>query len=415
VVDRCGTEHPVSYDDGAVAGVQWRSMRRGREILAWVLLTLFGLLLGIGLIEGGVRALHLVQDRFWELDPLLGVRHIAGKSGWWTQEGHEFRVPIQINAEGLRDVEHTYEKPPGVQRVLLLGDSFIEALQVPLAQSLGRRLAKRLGPGIEVISAGVSGYGTASELLFLQKEGWRYDPDVVVLAFYTGNDVKNNSSTLEDILPPVYDGDGRLLRVQEPAAGAVSRSRKSWHECLYSYRFTRQLVLEHPALAKPLHRLGLIGADGLLVAPERAGVPVDYWIFAPNPSEDWQIAWQHTDDLLSQMRRAVASRGRQFVVMVIPSRYQIYPELWRETISAHPAMRERQWDLDAPARRVMAWCAAHRADCLDLSAAFLQAARGSARLYFHFDGHWTAAGHRLAARELARFLESHQLLREQSH
>ena len=62
-------------------------MTRGRALAAWALLTLFGMLLGCGLIEVGVRALHFVPDRFWEPDPLLGWRHIAGKvAKFWTRE-----------------------------------------------------------------------------------------------------------------------------------------------------------------------------------------------------------------------------------------------------------------------------------------------------------------------------------------
>jgi hypothetical protein len=54
----------------------------------------------------------------------------------------------------------------------------------------------------------------------------------VLLAFYPGNDVKNNSPTLEDALKPVYGPDGTLEKVVEEGV----RVRPSgWREVLASY------------------------------------------------------------------------------------------------------------------------------------------------------------------------------------
>lgn len=387
-------------------------MGRGRELFAWALLVVFGVALGFGTIEVGVRALHLVPDRFWRADADLGWRHTAEESGWWTQEDREFTIPIHINAQGLRDVDHAYEKPTGVERVMLLGDSFIEALQVPLADTIARRLQAALGQHVEVIGTGVSGYGTASELLFLRREGLRYDPDVVVLGFYPGNDVKNNSPTLEDTLRPVYDSHGRLLRVEQPAGlrGGLSQERKGWRAHLQSYQYIRQLILRHPGLAAPLHRLGLMRATGPRTAPERDGIPVDYWVFAPQPDGEWQLAWARTEGLLDEMRATLAEAHKHFIVMLIPTRYEVYPDSWQQTIAVYPAMRNRTWDPTAPRERMLAWCQAHAVSCLDLYPAFRAAAGGAAPLYFHHDGHWTAAGHAVAAKGLAEFLLQQRLV-----
>jgi hypothetical protein len=50
---------------------------------------------------------------------------------------------------------------------------------------------------MEVLNFGVSAYGTAQELLTLREEVWRYAPDVVVLALFTGNDLSDNSAALD--------------------------------------------------------------------------------------------------------------------------------------------------------------------------------------------------------------------------
>src|SRR5207253_4628700 len=109
-----------------------------------------------------------------------------------------------VNSEGLRDREHSKTKPPNTLRIAILGDSMTEALQVPVQYTFWHILEHDLaackslgGRQVEVMNFGVSGYGTAQELLTYRHWGAAYSPDVTVLAFYPGNDVRNNSKELE--------------------------------------------------------------------------------------------------------------------------------------------------------------------------------------------------------------------------
>jgi hypothetical protein len=390
---------------------------KAREWVAGAVLATIGVLFSLALLEVGVRALHLVPDRFWEPDPTRGVRLTAGKRGWWTQEDREFLVPVQINRKGWRDVEHEYAKPAGTFRILVLGDSFVEAMHVPLEATFPRLLEGELNkdgtpPHVEVVSAGVSGYGTASEVLLFEQEGKRYQPDLVVLAFYPGNDVKNNSPTLEDTLKPVYAADGSLQKVvgteqkQEPHGwrGLIARAA--------AYHYFRQLLLlRHPQLAQRLVRLGLLKGDAVKAAPESGGIPVDYGIYSPAPSPEWQEAWQHTETLLDRLRQSVQASGAQFAIAILSSRDQVYMKWWQEIMSAHPAMAGQEWDLDAPQHHAETWCATHDVPCAALTPRFREAAaHGGEPLHFHHDGHFTVAGHRLAATVLNEFLQQHRLV-----
>ena len=96
-------------------------MSFGRRALAVLVLIGFGTGLACLSLEVGVRVLHLLPDRFWEPDATLGTKLIPGASGWWTQEEHEFTVPVQINTQGRRDLERPVQKAAGTSRILLLG------------------------------------------------------------------------------------------------------------------------------------------------------------------------------------------------------------------------------------------------------------------------------------------------------
>ena len=78
----------------------------------------------------------------------------------------------------------------------MLGDSFTWGYGVAddevFTEVLEHNLAER-GTRCEVINTGVSGWGTDQEYLFLTDEGFKYEPDLVVVAFFLFNDPRNNS------------------------------------------------------------------------------------------------------------------------------------------------------------------------------------------------------------------------------
>ena len=114
--------------------------------------------------------------------------------------GYDYSVTQKTNNLGFLDRDHTFEKPKDTYRILFLGDSFVEAVQVSIpakVHSLTERfLNKNVIPKkVECIALGFSGMGTANELLFYDKLGKKFSPDLVVVVFIA-NDFPNNSPVL---------------------------------------------------------------------------------------------------------------------------------------------------------------------------------------------------------------------------
>ncbi|MBK7875211.1 MAG: hypothetical protein IPJ77_05595 [Planctomycetes bacterium] len=107
-------------------------------------------------------------------------------------------VEFRINSRGLRDDrEHAYAKPDGLRRIVCLGDSFTIGYEVDEADCFARVLERELrasGLRVDVLNAGVSGFSTAEEVLYLERELARYEPDLVILSFF-GNDLADNVRT----------------------------------------------------------------------------------------------------------------------------------------------------------------------------------------------------------------------------
>lgn len=146
-------------------------------------------------------------------DATLGWRNIPN----WKATTHG--KPLSINSQGLRDSEHGFEKPEGVRRVLVLGDSYTWGYGVGdqeiFCHLLERRFQDR-GESVEVINSGVSGWGTDQELLYLRQEGLKYLPDVVVVALFIGNDLDNNVAAEQYLLHKPVFADGQLTLENSP-------------------------------------------------------------------------------------------------------------------------------------------------------------------------------------------------------
>ncbi|HEX7878274.1 MAG TPA: SGNH/GDSL hydrolase family protein, partial [Candidatus Eisenbacteria bacterium] len=161
---------------------------------------LIGLFLGIVALELGLRLIGWSSPRLVEHDPDRGKAYRPGIHWHQSEEGE---ADVVINRWGFRDRDWTVEKPPGTVRVALLGDSFVDGLQVPVDSTWARVAERRLNAcrafgdsTVEVMNFGVSGYGTAQELQTLRHEVLRFHPDVVVLSFLPGNDVRDNGLLL---------------------------------------------------------------------------------------------------------------------------------------------------------------------------------------------------------------------------
>ncbi|GEM_PF-732204 len=153
-------------------------------------------------------------------DTPYGVRmNMPNMSFWHTSP--DYHVNIRTNSHGIRsDKEIPYTKAPGTVRILGLGDSFALGYEVDLEDTYLYQLEKKLqakgARNVEVINLGVSGFGTAEELITLLNEGFKYSPDIVILGYCT-NDIENNVTS--DLYALQGDSLRRKSMIYLPAIG----------------------------------------------------------------------------------------------------------------------------------------------------------------------------------------------------
>lgn len=428
------------------------------NLIGRLLLVAVGLLAPLLIVEIGVRLTNLAppadpNPSIWQPHPLFGWWHIPYSGGVFHSDFNEFEAEVRINARGLRDREIGYDNPNGALRILSLADSFGEALQVNLEETYHKQLeallAGSLGRPVEVLNAGVGGWGTDQEAIFYVAEGFRYNPDVVLLAFFTRNDAVNSYGPLEiarnggsqqkqffslspngELIPPPLEQNGNTQPGQEsklqsglsqsgPAVGDSSRngppllflSDDLWRVSAL-YRFVSPYLRDIPPVVQRLGPSGILGGEAVVRAGHPS-IPVPFYVYQSPADDCFEAAWALTEAIIARLRDEVESRGAKLVVVIIAAPEQVYPAEWARTLAANPAMPKLSWDLEAPNRRLTNFLLAQNIPHLDLLPVFRQAAArpDAPPLHFRHDQHWTVAGHRLAAGAIHDFLLN-ELLRQ---
>jgi len=346
------------------------------------------ILLGLGWVSDAatLRIVGTHCDMIY--DSLLGWNNPSGavmKDEWGGMD-------VIINSMGFRDREYAEQKPDGVFRILVLGDSFTWGLGVSQEEIYTEVLESMLNqtlegsPRVEVINAGISGFGTDQEYLLLQRWAKRLAPDLVVLFFYE-NDIHNNISSFQYHAPkPIfYARNDRLVLHNVPVPRIVLDEKEELYliescsmlENLASFRVALTRAQTNYRVCAVLDALGLVD-----LSPP--------WGYV-NMTDSKQLTLR----LIQAMRQQSKAVEAAFTVVYCPPSTNLTPQDYAMA-SEPPAL--------------VAELEKHQIPCLDLFAEFKarnvsgDAIRIKRPLQEKPDLHFNPAGHRLEAEILHRYI-----------
>jgi GDSL-like lipase/acylhydrolase family protein len=326
--------------------------------------------------------------------PLTKVPTPHQGSTWHQPHGlHHYQGPVfggpaphnsfRWNSWGLADFERTKAKKPGHKRILVIGDSYVEGVQVPLEAHyhvvLEKQLASKLDHPLETLAIGWAGWGQAAELRALKGEqenvdfppGMDLSPDLVIVEFLPGNDVRNNHDELE-----------RMCN-GEAASELWMTSNKAIESRLFSI-----------ALLIRKFDQAMRNASG-----KREHIDSGVYQVTPNREPElWAEAWTNTKSLLGEIRDLCRSKDAELLVVSFCGAHEVSQQ-------APPGV-----DFDLPAARVKRMCEELGIPFYDTASVIREAAKGGSVSYQH-DGHWNERGHEAAATGTAKFIAEHPQLK----
>jgi len=310
-----------------------------KNVAKKILLILFGVFISLAVCEAGLRILgYKFSGSTYTADPLLGWSLRPGASAWEADEGVAWS---KINSHGFRDRERALNKPAGVYRIAVLGDSGTEARQVDMDKTYTSLTEKELnrrhcfGEGeVEVLNFGVPGYGTGQELLLLRDRVWKFSPDMIVLQVFTGNDIFNNHRALNvstpDLAPYFLLKDGKLTLDDS------FRQAPAFNPNRIKLKGIAADITNSSVLLQMLYKLRRMGAqreemarmDVKASAASNAPPPdyQRYLAFLPPSIPSMVEAWQVTDALIAEFGKEVRSHHAPLLIMLTPTKHQTYTD-----------------------------------------------------------------------------------------
>ncbi len=309
-----------------------------------------------------------------------------------------FLCEIRANSLGIRGPEIEIPRPPGVYRILMLGDSFTmgkgvaedETFSARLEARLNRRVAELPHERYEVINAGVDSFSPLLEFLQLRHLHDAIEPNMVVVNIDMSDLLQDQGSH------GLIEFDERRWPRRLNTAGTDGEdhvSRLNDRQRFIYLNFYYLAAFYRGYIEPPPHGFAMIA----LAAPE----VVEHTLNVEQAKFDQ--AWSHLFQSLTWIREYCDSRSLPLLLTVYPWAHQVNE---RECRFAIREFVPEQYELSGRSEERIATFAADNGVPLQNVFAAFREASGREPLYFDADIHWTAAGHALMARELEPFVAS---------
>jgi hypothetical protein len=272
-----------------------------------------------------------------------------------------------------------------------------------------------------VINFGVSGYGTAQELITIRERVWQYQPDLVLLAVTTSNDITDNSRALKgtDRVPYFVLRQNQLVLDDSYRRSRSFRFQQS--RIAYLGRWFRDNLRVVQALGQAHSALRIQIASWrqhLTTSPKTESQPEeksdllarsaelgnDNLVYSAPQNQVWIDAWLVTESLLKQINQEVGERGAKLVVVTLSNAPQVIPD---PNVRKRFSERFMVDDLFYPDHRLKTLCESENISVVVLAPELQTYAELNEAFLHGFgenlgSGHWNVAGHRVAGELLAQ-------------
>jgi len=281
------------------------------------------------------------------------------------------------NSRGYFDHDYQPARPEGITRIVVIGDSYVEAMQVPLARTFHKLLESALNQGVahagsskyEVVALGSAGTGQNHNLHVLRKEGLAFGPDMVVFTLCSND---------------FCDDDPKLKKEFDLAFGAITPLVRG----LAGHGYF--------AAAFACRRIEDLQRNRIAVSPELL-----QWVKDDIPKVE--IAWTRTLDYVREARNFCRQRGIAFTLVYLGSdlevKYALDPVGTITRLKAMGGPHEKIiWDMEKSVRRVTTFCDRNNIRVVSMLGPLIAAQRETGNQVF--SDHYTLFGHQVVARVL---------------
>lgn len=291
----------------------------------------------------------------------------------------EYDVSFRTNSIGLRGADELIPKGPNEIRIMNLGDSFIQAAQVDIENTMTSRLEKMFNSGesenqVRVFNVGTSGSDPGFQKDFLRKNIDKFELDYVFYFPYVGNDILTLNSVKKET-------QTKFESVQSSFVGIAKQ-----HSKLVSYVY-RMLGPGEAGMRGPMGRPSQ-PFDG---QPSEQSAN----IFLRDENRFISSAFANLEKQLDGIMDLCDERGIRLFVFIVPTKEQVDSESLEETLDYFQIPKE-SIDLKKPQEKIENHLSGRNVYCFDLVDTLVNA-NSYRKTYFDFDSHWNSHGNTVVA------------------
>ncbi|NEQ77844.1 MAG: hypothetical protein F6K23_35395 [Okeania sp. SIO2C9] len=336
-----------------------------------------------------------------------------------------FRVRPYINGNnkfGFNDRDYSLQKDQNKIRLLVVSDSFNWAggKEGNYTALLEKKFENYYGQNqVDVINVGYPGTHTGEQLAMLKKYGLQYNPDLVVLGFFVGNDFRDADPERKRIIVNgIYidiDKKDELIIFGYPIIG---KSRL--------LMFLQQKYQVYQELQRAKQDYAQLSSSSLVASLNLASTPIIEQEKSPGilsekaflRVEKSRLKFCNIRDLLegkrddninyifqsiSEMQALLESRNIQFVVAIYPDEYQVNDELLNDIFAEYDDLKRESYNTTCQQEILRKYLEANGIPYIDMLDRFRREQKNRP-LYLLREPHWNSAGNLLAADILFDYL-----------
>lgn len=352
----------------------------------------------------------------WLPDEYLGRRHTSNNKFLYTEKfSKEFLVKRKTNSLGFIGNQISIKKPTDIIRIIIIGDSFTEGMQVREGKNFCEQLQCLLNDGklvagknFEVINAGASGSSPITEYILLKRELAILKPDIVMLGVFTNDVFEDNKIQAMSLL----DKDGFPVKINKFFTNKIIDNRRpaseptKLQESIYKFkRFIVDRSVLFQGICRSIKNRNKNSSlnKKMNALPQFQDKNQFFIIQDDNPlfkDKDFRDkAWGQTRKYILGIRDLAECIGAKFGMFYIPVEAQLSLKHYGENIKGYFERPPNLYLNDKLAEL------SREKSILFLDLLPLLEVNKDEELYYSKDGHFKEAGHRLAAQGLSSLVK----------
>lgn len=373
-------------------------LNRGKTIVFSVATALLVIAICLGILEIGLRATMPKQEaiaRSIPYDDLVDYHtYEILQDIHFTNEAGD-HITFRSDENGLRNPQGQL---PGAD-IILLGDSFISALNTPENKTLAHLLRAR---GYKIYNAGMDGFSTFQARYLLEDLLLNAHPRTVLLFFYLGNDLRDNFAAA------VYQGPNRapIREKREAEKDKKPRSEILCRKSVLCYRlfYSPVTILGKPRKTEKEPREDAPEPDNAMPENPMANFCLSEILsLRNNYDQDMGAAVMKTNMAFSQLSAMARAYNFRLVVIGLPSKAMIYEDMAKIPYSNVEKRfdefvresEEQGFSYDRPDEVVGALARGNGLEYISLLPLFRK--NRNRNIFYKDDPHWTALGQKITA------------------